>query len=149
MTVKIYLFPSQEPEPKVLASNVQGKFCLHYRASARTVNPSEIASILALNSVLSTVNSAGAKVSLRGSSRLSGAHLNTLSLFHCRLHDCLMPKELCLIDNLLFITKMKLREFVFWTDIIVTVINVNSGYFSGEGGGVFFSSLYSSAFFKI
>lgn len=94
VTVKIYPFPSQEPEPKVLASNVQGKFCLHCRASARTVNPSEMASALALNSVLSTVNSAGTKVSLRGSNRLSGAHLNTLSLFHCKLHDC-HPQENC------------------------------------------------------
>lgn len=75
VTVKIYLFPSQEPGPRVLASNVQGKLCLHYRASARTVNPSELVSVLALNSVLSTVNSVTAKVSIRGSSGLSGAHI--------------------------------------------------------------------------
>lgn len=97
VTVKIYLFASQEPELKVLANNVQGKFCLYYRASARTVNPSEMASVLALNSVLSTINFAGAKISLRGSIQLSGAHLNTLTLFNCKLHYCHPQKHYALL----------------------------------------------------
>ena len=38
-----------ERDLKVFTSNELGKFCLHYRALAGTVNPSEMASVLTLS----------------------------------------------------------------------------------------------------